>query len=96
MTNNSLVVINDDIELTNSININDFRNDIPKMNTNLICLHLNTRSIITNFSALEQYMITSKKWIDVIILTEINVAGNISCLYNLKGYQMTIELWEDI
>lgn len=83
-----MVFLNDVNELTDCININDFLSYIPNSHINLICFHINIRSIIKNFYALEQCIMTAKKCIDVIILTEANISNNISCLYNLDGYQM--------
>ncbi|KAJ8730714.1 hypothetical protein PYW08_002127 [Mythimna loreyi] len=83
----------DDIsEVSNCSNVKDFLNCIPSEQCNLLCMHINIRSIIKNFSALEQMLKTSKKCIDVVILTESNISENNSFLYQLCGYQMYTEL----
>ncbi|CAK1585022.1 unnamed protein product [Parnassius mnemosyne] len=75
-------------EISDCLNINQFLNDIPNYHVNLLCIHFNIRSLIKNFAALEQCIITSNKPIDVVILTEVNVMDNTSCLFHINGYQM--------
>ncbi|XP_047508137.1 uncharacterized protein LOC125051677 isoform X1 [Pieris napi] len=74
-------------ELEDCININDFVSKIPSKHLNLLCVHINIRSIIKYFASLEQ-CIYAANTIDVIVVTEVNISDRISCLYNLNGYQM--------
>lgn len=85
-----MATLNEDItELINCTNVNDFLTYLPNNNMiNLLCLHINIRSLIKNFSALEQCIINSKTCIDVVIVTEANISEGISCLYQIDGYRM--------
>lgn len=86
--------INDDLnEIPNCRDINNF---ITKIHTNtpinLLCMHINIRSTIKNFSSVEQIIHSSSQTIDVIILTEANIKEFLSAMYSLKGYNMYTEL----
>lgn len=81
----------DNIELKNCTNIGVFLNKIPTK-TNIICMHINIRSIIKNFSSLEHYIHSCTKQIDVIIITEANISDTLSNLFNLDGYNMYTNL----
>lgn len=82
----------DIIELKDCININNFLSNIPYKCTNLLCMHINIRSLIKNFAALEQCIYSCDRCIDIIILTEANIKDNVSSLFNIKGYGMHTEL----
>lgn len=75
-------------EFIDCININDFLNLLPNKQINLLCIHLNIRSIIKNFTSLEQCIMSASKSVDVIILTEVNISDKISNLYSINGYRM--------
>lgn len=86
------IIFEDIVEISNRSNINDFLHVLPRSSMNLLCIHINIRSIIKNFAALEQLIFTSMRRIDVIILTEVNISGSICCLYQIHGYQMVTAL----
>lgn len=82
----------DIIELKECININNFLSNIPYKCTNLLCMHINIRSLIKNFAALEQCIYSCDRCIDIIILTEANIKDNVSSLFKIEGYGMHTEL----
>lgn len=82
-------------ELHDCKNIEFFINTIPHNRSYLICLHVNIRSIILRFSALEQLIHSAKIQLDVLVITEANISDKLSSLYNLEGYQMHTKLRKD-
>lgn len=86
------LISNEIFEITECTNTNDFFHSIPNSNPNFLCIHINIRSIIKNFESLEQCIANSIRLIDVIVLSEVNISDNISCLYQLHGYQMFTKL----
>lgn len=75
-------------ELKDCLNVNNFIDCTPSNQFDLLCMHINIRSILKNFSALEQMIFLSKKCIDIVILTEVNIFESTSCLYHINGYRM--------
>lgn len=92
ITNNELTDI---IEIKDCININSFLDNIPYKYTNLICMHVNIRSLIKNFATLEECIYSCNRCIDIIILTEVNIKDSSSSLFNINGYNMHTELRKD-
>lgn len=78
-------------ELTDCVDINQFLDKIPN-NVELLCIHMNIRSVIKNFESLEQCIMSSSRAIDVIMLTEVNLSYSLSNIYQIKGYMMYTEL----
>lgn len=76
-------------ELYDCNSINDFVDKLPN-NTHLSfsCMHINIRSMIKNFTTLQQTIHNCKIPIDVIVITEAGISSNIEQLYNLSGYTM--------
>lgn len=88
----NLSPISDDInEFFDCSNLQIFLNNIHN-NINFLCVHVNIRSMIKNFSSLEQVVYSCKPNLDVVVITEANISDNISCLYHLEGYDMYTKL----
>lgn len=81
-------------EISNCTDINCFIEKVTSNHnkTNLLCMHLNIRSLIKNFAALEQCIHSSKRCIDIVVITEANISDSLSCIYTIDGYQMHTEL----
>lgn len=79
-------------EITDCLNVRNFMQSVPTEKNNLSCLHINIRSLIKYFAALQECLVTSRKMIDVIVVTEANISPTLSCLYHLNGYHMLTEL----
>lgn len=80
------------IKINNCINCNSFIRKIPSSHINLLCIHINIRSIVKNYSKLLQIVDVSLYPIDIIILTEVGVTDETSNLFNIPGYKMYTKL----
>lgn len=55
-------------------------------------MHVNIRSLIKNFSALSECISSSKRIIDVIVLSEVGISDKILSMYNIDGYELYAHL----
>ncbi|KAJ8707817.1 hypothetical protein PYW07_011494 [Mythimna separata] len=80
-------------EIFNCNSANHFFQQIPpKTSIHLSCIHFNIRSLIKNFTKLQQITHTGNSPLDLIILTEVGISDSIVNLYNLPGYKLYSQL----
>lgn len=80
-------------ELNNCTSLNDFFHELPNNSyLSISCMHINIRSIIKNFTKLQQIIHNCIIPLDVIVITEAGISSNIVQLYNLSGYTMYPQL----
>ncbi|CAH0397455.1 unnamed protein product [Chilo suppressalis] len=75
----------------NCTNINSFTKQISK-NVHLLCLHINIRSLIKNFTKLLQIIDSSTHPLDVIAVSEVGISDSISSLFHIPDYAMYSQL----
>ncbi|KAL0832236.1 hypothetical protein ABMA28_001686 [Loxostege sticticalis] len=84
------------INIKEFVNCNDinyyFQQLPPKRHALITSLHFNIRSLIKNFTKLQQVIHSSKYPLDLIILTEVGVTDMIVNLFNIPGYNMYYQL----
>lgn len=80
-------------EIFNCHSANHFFSHLPpKSSISISCIHFNIRSLIKNFSALQQTIHQCNFPLDIIILTEVGISYNIAHLFNLPGYNLHAQL----
>ncbi|KAL0871061.1 hypothetical protein ABMA27_004866 [Loxostege sticticalis] len=80
-------------ELTNCSSTNSFFKQLPSnCHLNISCLHVNIRSMIKNFTKLQQVVHNCTFPVDIIVVTEAGISNRIVNLYNLTGYNMYPQL----
>ncbi|CAH2092678.1 unnamed protein product [Euphydryas editha] len=83
---------NNIVELFNCIDYSNYKSITPNNPHNLTFVHVNIRSLVKNFSKIEQILSASNSSIDFIVITEVNVPENIKSLYNIPGYTLYSQL----
>lgn len=79
-------------ELFNCLDFANYNRLVPNKRHNLTFMHVNIRSLIKNFSKIEQIINIAGSSVDILVLTEVNISDNIKSLFNLPGYTMYTEL----
>lgn len=80
------------MEYSNVPDIEGFTKLFPTNKHNILCIHINIRSLIKNFYNLEQIIQSCKSSIDIIVLSEVNISDETVSLFNLRGYTQHYEL----